>query len=817
MAAEPPSDDALADIEFMHGVVEMNEALVLGAVHQHALTEEAEGVNAKLQGKIATREKTASELAEKARLLDLTSDAIMVRDVVGRISYWNRGAEVLYGWSRAEAVGQTTHALLQTETAVPMEEIAEELNRTGLWTGELVHRTRDGRRLTVLARKVLDRDSQGNPSAVLQSITDITERKQWEEALSAREASFHTLADAMPQLAWVARADGYIHWYNQRWYEYTGATPQGMEGWGWQSVHDPEVLPKVLEQWQGSIATGEPFEMTFPLRGANGEFRRFLTRVQPLKDAAGRVTQWFGTNTDVEVLQWAESALRESEDRFRSLFASAPMAIFACDRNAVIQHYNRHAVELWAREPECGVEQHCGSVKLWLPDGTLLPHAQSPIVEVLRTGIPAFDVEVSIERPDGSRLAVVVNFAPLKNAQGDITGAITSFVDITERKLVESALREAKEAAEAANQSKDRFLAVLSHELRTPLTPVLMAVEALENDPDLRPDVREDIVMIKRNIELETKLIDDLLDLNRIISGKLRLQLEAVDLNEAVRQVCRICRPQAVEQGVRMDCEFGADAGTVAADPARLQQVLWNLIKNAIKFTPRDGSIHVATARPAGGRGTVQVRDSGMGIAPEILPRIFDAFEQGDPGITRKFGGLGLGLAISKALMELHEGSIRAESTGAGQGATFTIELPAAQPAVGAAAPPLAGEGEASPRLRLLLVEDHQDTARKLRTLLERSGYVVSIASDVAGALDLAGRETFDLVISDLGLPDGSGYDVMAGLQKTQPLPGIAMSGYGMDEDVRRSREAGFSEHLVKPIDVPQLRAAIRRVMDKRG
>ena len=694
MGTELPSDDVpSAPGQLQKKTVAMNEALLLGSIRQHELTEAAENINAQLRvesearATIATElSQKARELAEKARLLELTDDAIIVRDAEGRISYWNHGAEVLYGWSREEALGKTSHALLQTESSTPMEQIAEELERNGRWTGELVQSKRDGQRITVLVRKALDRDSRGNPVAVLQSITDITERKRWEEALRVSETSFRAMADAMAQLVWIAHADGYLHWYNQRWYEYTGTTPQEMAGWGWQSVHDPEVLPKVLERWKVSIATGEPFEMIFPLRGADGKLRRFLTRGQPLKDAQGRVTQWFGTNTDVEELQRAEAALKE-----------------------------------------------------------------------------------------------------------------------------------AKEAAEAANQSKDRFLAVLSHELRTPLTPVLMAVEALENDPDLRPDVREDMVMIKRNIELETKLIDDLLDLNRIINGKLRLHLEAVDLNAAVRQVCDMCGPQAQEQGVRLEYELAADAGTVAADPARLQQVLWNLLKNAIKFTPKTGSIHIATGRTADRGGTVQVRDSGRGIAPEILPRIFDAFEQGDPAITRQFGGLGLGLAISKALMELHEGSLRAESAGAGQGATFTIELPAAPPALAAPALHLPAAGGAAQRLRLLLVEDHHDTARKLQTLLERSGYAVSTAGDVASALELAGRETFDLLISDLGLPDGSGYDVMAGLQKTQPLPGIAMSGYGMDGDVRRSREAGFAEHLVKPIGVPQLRAAIRRVMEPKA
>jgi CheY-like chemotaxis protein len=236
-----------------------------------------------------------------------------------------------------------------------------------------------------------------------------------------------------------------------------------------------------------------------------------------------------------------------------------------------------------------------------------------------------------------------------------------------------------------------------------------------------------------------------------------------------------------------------------------------------VKFTPAQGNIRVTSARLSPERCEVRVRDSGIGIPPEVLPHIFEAFEQGDARVTRQFGGLGLGLTIAKALVEQHGGSIRAESAGAGQGATFIIELPGDHPALTAVAQPAVPEAEVPARLRLLIVEDHADTARALQRLLGKAGFVVSTAGKVAEALALAGREKFDLLISDLGLPDGTGYDVMAGLQKVQPLPGIAMSGYGMDEDVSKTREAGFSEHLVKPVEVTQLIAAIRRVVESQS
>ena len=311
-----------------------------------------------------------------------------------------------------------------------------------------------------------------------------------------------------------------------------------------------------------------------------------------------------------------------------------------------------------------------------IKDGRELAPEELPVQMAAATGRDVRDFALTIMFNDGTARDLFGDAVPLFDESGNVRGAVGAFMDITERNRAQEALIEARQAAEAANQSKDRFLAVLSHELRTPLTPILMAVAALEYDPDLRPDVREHLAMIKRNIQLETKLIDDLLDLSRITSGKVELDIEAVDLNETVRQVCESCRSQMRDKGIRLETELHDAAVLIAADSARLQQVFWNVLKNAIKFTPENGTIRVTTQRQEGGRWEVRVQDSGIGISAEALPRIFDAFEQGGVNITRKFGGLGLGLAICKALVELHRGSIRAESAGPGQGSTFIVELP---------------------------------------------------------------------------------------------------------------------------------------------
>jgi signal transduction histidine kinase len=385
---------------------------------------------------------------------------------------------------------------------------------------------------------------------------------------------------------------------------------------------------------------------------------------------------------------------------------------------------------------------------------------------------------------------------------------------------INQSLQNAKAEAEAANEAKDHFLAVLSHELRTPLMPVLVTVQLLEGDMSLSEEARDALATARRNVELEARLIDDLLDLTRVARGKLQLNLQDVDLNIVVRQAVEICSVDAADKGIKLILEAMAVGSRTMGDPARLQQVFWNLIKNAVKFTPPGGEIHVRCHNElTEGRehAVVSVTDTGVGIEPGVLARVFDAFEQGSRSIARQFGGLGLGLAISKALVDLHSGSIHAHSQGRGHGATFSVRLPVADRPQRPAAPPLnrdplrLREDPNAPHLHVLLVEDHLDSARVLVRLLRAIGYTVTHAKDVSSALQSA-AEGFDLLISDLGLPDGSGHDLMRQLCASGPVHGIALSGYGMDVDVARSREAGFKEHLTKPVNIEQLQAAIERV-----
>src|SRR3989440_484185 len=373
-----------------------------------------------------------------------------------------------------------------------------------------------------------------------------------------------------------------------------------------------------------------------------------------------------------------------------------------------------------------------------------------------------------------------------------------------------------------ANAAKDQFLALLSHELRNPLSPVIAMVGELEASAGDKPEVRRALEVIRRNVELEARLIDDLLDVTRISKGKLQLSLETASVHEILQRSYEICREEIVAKDLKIEFRLRAERAYVEGDPARLQQVFWNLIKNSVKFTPAKGRIVIETLNPTPDSVEIRTTDTGIGIETDQMERIFNAFEQGQSSITRRFGGLGLGRAISKAMVNAHDGTIKAESSGKNRGATFIVTLATvATPVVAPAVPESRGPKEATLKAaqvrgsgpRVLVVDDHVDTCTGMKMMLERRGYRVTLAHTADQAVAKAGREEFDLVISDIGLPDRSGYDLMRELSTTKGLRGIALSGFGMENDVTRARAAGFSEHLTKPINFDRLDEAIQMLL----
>ena len=381
--------------------------------------------------------------------------------------------------------------------------------------------------------------------------------------------------------------------------------------------------------------------------------------------------------------------------------------------------------------------------------------------------------------------------AELKSAEGMLHAARAS----AERAKIE---------AQKANQAKDHFLAVLSHELRTPLTPVLAAVQLLQRRPGLGTEVRQPLEIIQRNAQLQARLIDDLLDLTRIAQGKLELNRKPMNICTIIERAVEIAKPDIDARRLHFGVALKDAPHRVDGDASRLQQVVWNLLTNAVKFTPEGGCVGLRCERQDE-HVIIEVSDSGIGIEPQDTNRIFDAFEQGGRAITRQFGGLGLGLAIAKRLVEMHEGRISVYSDGRNRGATFRVQLPLSSSALAEDAQDSAASMPGRSR-RILLVEDNGDTAQTMKMLLGECGYVVETAGDVRQALKAVESASFDLLLSDLGLPDGTGYDLMQELRRRgNELKGIALSGYGQEEDMRRSKEAGFSAHLVKPADADAL------------
>jgi PAS domain S-box-containing protein len=532
-----------------------------------------------------------------------------------------------------------------------------------------------------------------------------------------------------------------------------------------------------------------------------------------------------------QAMETLNAALRESEERYRTLFAAAPMAVFVCDRNAVIQHYNRHAMELWGREPVCGAERYCGSVKLWLPDGTLLPHTQSPMVEVLRTGIPALNVEVSVERPDSSRLPVLVNCAALKNAQGEITGAITSFMDITERKKAEEerALllareQQARQEAEEANRAKDEFLATISHELRTPLNAMLGWVQMLSAGKLEEAEVAPALETIERNARAQNRLITDLLDSSRIIMGKLRLELGPVELIPVIEAALKTVRPAAEAKGVELRLELDPKAGPVLGDADRLQQIVWNLLANAIKYTPRGGHVETRLERE-GASVAIIVCDTGDGIAPEFLPYVFARFRQADVTTTRQHGGLGLGLAIVRHLVEAHGGQVSASSEGAGQGATFTVALPlmtSPNTDFGLRDKDMVEQSAILTGLRVLVVDDNPDARELLRSALTKHGFDVRVGATARAALEILEQWQPEVLVSDIGMPGEDGYDLIRHVRSLPDdrggqIPAVALTGYASTKDAARVLAAGYQVFMPKPVELAELVVAITSVVEHFG
>ena len=515
------------------------------------------------------------------------------------------------------------------------------------------------------------------------------------------------MANSIPQLAWMARPDGWIFWYNQRWHDYCGSTPEQVEGWGWKSVHDPNELPRIIEKWNAAIANALPWEDTFPLRRHDGQMRWHLSRAMPFRDATGTVTLWFGTNTDI------------TEERNKA----------------------------------------------------------------------------------------------------------------EERERLLASERRARAESERAGRMKDEFLATLSHELRTPLNAILGWSQLLRRGLDDKQTVEEGISVIERNARVQVQLIEALLDMSRIISGNVRLDIQSVDVSSVVEAAIETVTPAAEAKGIRLQKIMDRQAGPISGDAGRLQQVVWNLLSNAIKFTPKGGRIQVLVAR-VNSHIELSVTDTGQGISAEFLPHVFERFRQADASTTRAHGGLGLGLAIVKHLVELHGGTIDAKSAGEGQGSAFTVSLP-----IAVVRRRTEGENRTHPRapsatavncelklegLTVLVVDDDPDARNLIRRVLEECDATVITAGSAAEAIKLLTRNQPDILLSDIGMPQVDGYEFLKQVRsleipKARSMPAIALTAFARSEDRTRALLAGYLVHVSKPVEPQELVATVASIAGRTG
>jgi two-component system CheB/CheR fusion protein len=784
--------------------------------------------------------RTDADLAEREQRYRLMFEQsplpIFVYEVDSkRILMANDAFVTQYGYARGDVIGMSVFDLCSPdEGAWARELVSSYTSATGTRNLSVHHRRADGTRFPV---NVTTHGFVVAGRAVRAGLAvDVTERDRAERELRDSEYRYRSLIETADSIVISLDLNHGITEWNAAAERVSGYSRAEVLGRNYHEMFLPPEMRPAVEAEADRLIGGVPtrgFEGIMVSR--DGQRHTLLWNAHRTTDATGAPTGVVAVAQDITDRKRAEDALRASESLHRTLGDAMPQLMWTVGADGAFEYVNARFTDFTglttadlARSP--GDAAWAAFVH---PDDlpSLIDRWRQD-----RAAVAAGEMEV---RWCGGRQCTeeghwfLVRQAPLTDGAGRVIRWVGTATDVDELKRAQADLHRAKEAAdharaaaEQANEAKDQFLAVLSHELRTPLTPVLLTASALQVDPALDPDVREAVGMIVEQIELEARLIDDLLDLTRIARGKFLLNPQRLDGHDLVRRAVEVCRATIDAAGVGLTVDLSAAARDLDADPTRIQQVLCNLLANAAKFTPAGGRVRVRTwnevppppATPGDAAPpvvfAVEVSDTGVGIEPDVLPRIFNAFEQGERSITRRFGGLGLGLTIGRTITDMHGGALSATSGGRGRGATLTLRLPVVTAPV-VAAPAPAGPAPVVRRLRVLLVDDHVPTLRLMTRLVQSLGHEVRAADSAAAALEMVRAECPDLLISDIGMPSQSGWSLLADIHAFCPDAPVALavSGYGTDDDVRRSRTAGFARHLVKPIGLDDLRAAIEQVM----
>ncbi|WP_426344807.1 ATP-binding protein [Pseudoduganella sp. R-32] len=688
-----------------------------------------------------------------------------------------------------------------------------------------------------------DFSEDGQLRGVIGMMQDITARKSTEDALRNSEEELRALANSIPQLAWIASSDGAMMWYNERWQEYTGTDDQHMLGDGWRQVYAPEAIPAMLAHWRLSVETGRPFEMEFPIRARDGQYRWFLTRANPMRDASGRILRWFGTSTDVDQVKRVQEQLRDETNILELLNSTGTALVQNRDLHSLLQDVTDAATSISGAR--FGAFFYHGADG---DDAKQAMHTLSGAPPDDFQGLPHPQVRSGLAVPVLARAGEVVGTLffghPEPNMFNERTERIVSgvaaqagiaidnarMVDAAqraaeERKVLLDRERNARAEAERSSQMKDEFLATLSHELRTPLTAILGWAQVLRRGNRTPEEQLRGLETIERNARAQAQLIEDLLDMGRITSGKVLLDMKLLLPSVVVDAALEAVRPAAEAKGIRLERDF-SPTGHVAGDANRLQQVVWNLLTNALKFTPRGGTVR-ASIWAHEGHVDITVTDNGLGIRHEFLPYVFERFRQADASTTRRHGGLGLGLSIVKHLVEQHGGTVSAASEGEGMGSSFSVRLPLASGEIRAARMHSPARSESVPLpdlglrdlggLKVLLVDDEADARELISRILRDCNCEVQPAANAAEAVALARASRYDLLVSDIGMPDVDGFELLSRIRALGParggaLPAIALTAFARPEDRLTALESGFLDHVPKPIEPSELVATIERV-----
>jgi PAS domain S-box-containing protein len=637
------------------------------------------------------------------------------------------------------------------------------------------------------------------------------------EILDSGIADYRRFANALPQIAWTCDAVGQLDWVNDRWYELTGLTrEETLNKNALDAVH-PDDRVEIARRWGDAIASSAPCEFEYRIRNASGVYRWHLCRVAPARDDTGTVVKWVAAAFDIDdrhraedALRLAEVELRQSEalsraraDELTALMDAVPAAVWISrDPDCLVVRGNPAGYEILRSDPGRNLSKTAPDNEPTrhfevFANGKRVAPNNLPLQRAAR-GAEIRNHEEEIRFEDGEVKHLIGSAIPLRDPNGKPRGAIGAFVEVTR-------IKQAEEAMRAADRRKDEFLALLSHELRNPLGPIITAAQLMQ----LRRDTNstEELEVILRQARHLVGLVDDLLDVSRVARGKVTLSKRKLELADIVAKAVESTGPLLEERRHRLSLSVPVTGLPIEADEVRMTQVVNNLLTNAARYTPPGGYVAVSGVRE-GNDIVLRVRDSGIGIDPALLPGIFDMFEQGARNADRSDGGLGLGLSLVRSLTTLHGGTVKAASEGRGRGAEFTVRLPASGPVApnwSTRAPVrVTSVSATAARARILVVDDNRDGAAMIAELLSGSGHFVRVANDPSQALRLI--ETFvpQIAVLDIGLPVMDGYalarELRTRLSDTPPIL-IALTGYGQGQDQRRSKEAGFAFHLVKPVD----------------